>query len=705
MFAPAVPLNDKAKIVRKSTNTILAKPDEGSIVIGSHTKRRSLNRRISKPKVEETNRDHGMKHVPVQVTEAFKAFRKQLQTDVELPPLLPKQKMATKSSMCLSENQMNDLKKYSQEESKKEDSKTPRENYTEAISSFDAHERKNMHINRPTTPNSRFIAECKKLNILPEPIVAKAVQATDGKLNLASFGCGDRMITALSTSLALMKNISNINLKDNRLTDDSIVVLLKNVPVRRIRRLTLSDNKIRKVGAKAVANFLQHDELNLTELSLENNQLTEDDVIGIIQAMSLGNGIRVMNLNRCNVGHRAAAAIAQLLTQNTILEELYVSWNKIRGPGAICIGKALELSNNLHTLDLSWNSLGGCGNGGISSISNSLRRNTALTHLDISHNRLQFDHCKVLAEALLQNHTLNGIHVGGNQMEVDTYGFIFPNCEANDPVNNHIFTRIRSSDELKGSDDGKNQNWDKRANCWICEHWNKFRYAFDSTTVDKDCEIFLFTEFDYWKPILVELSGDGKEFEIFRMTPPGASQYYFGNATGTFIHPGRPSQTFRRRLVGGIMNTPPKDAPSVVNVASVDALKNKKDILQPRQFKQEEMSYEDWFKQSVFASYRVDDEKLLGDAFAFDWKHSRIAKMAKDADERLRVKATLFQAYVLLKNAFKQYSCNSGDPFTMGSNAFSDFIHDCNIVDEVTCQRTEVEMSFITSNMSGPKVS
>ena len=40
----------------------------------------------------------------------------------------------------------------------------------------------------------------------------------------------------------------------------------------------------------------------------------------------------------------------------------------------------------------------------------------------------------------------------------------------------------------------------------------------------------------------------------------------------------------------------------------------------------------------------------------------------------------------------------------MGSNAFSDFINDCQITDDANCSRSEIDMRFITVNLSGPKV-
>lgn len=77
--------------------------------------------------------------------------------------------------------------------------------------------------------------------------------------------------------------------------------------------------------------------------------------------------------------------------------------------------------------------------------------------------------------------------------------------------------------------------------------------------------------------------------------------------------------------------------------------------------------------------------------------------MFTEPQDQDKIKENLFHNFVMLKNVFKQYSAAAGDPFTMGSNAFSDFIADCNIVDDASCTRANIDMAFITANLSGPK--
>jgi hypothetical protein len=62
----------------------------------------------------------------------------------------------------------------------------------------------------------------------------------------------------------------------------------------------------------------------------------------------------------------------------------------------------------------------------IEAISEALRINEVLTHLDLSHCQLDALDCEGIAEGLHKNHTLLGLHVEGNQAWVDARGFIVP---------------------------------------------------------------------------------------------------------------------------------------------------------------------------------------------------------------------------------------------------------------------------------------
>ena len=76
----------------------------------------------------------------------------------------------------------------------------------------------------------------------------------------------------------------------------------------------------------------------------------------------------------------------------------------------------------LNRLNLGWNSL---GDAGITAVSHMLASNAGLTHMDLSHNRIDPQGCLDLAEGIRNNHSLLSLELGFNPM-----GYSLPNPEA-----------------------------------------------------------------------------------------------------------------------------------------------------------------------------------------------------------------------------------------------------------------------------------
>lgn len=45
--------------------------------------------------------------------------------------------------------------------------------------------------------------------------------------------------------------------------------------------------------------------------------------------------------------------------------------------------------------------------------------NTSLVHVDLSHNNIKMQDCKLIAEGLKSNHKILGLHFQGNQAQID----------------------------------------------------------------------------------------------------------------------------------------------------------------------------------------------------------------------------------------------------------------------------------------------
>lgn len=94
---------------------------------------------------------------------------------------------------------------------------------------------------------------------------------------------------------------------------------------------------------------------------------------------------------------------APAIDSNDSLEHLNLSWNHLRGKGAIAIGKGLRANVSLKVLDLSWN---GFADDGAAAVGESLRENNTLLEIDLSNNRISTKGALRLSEGLKVNDTL-----------------------------------------------------------------------------------------------------------------------------------------------------------------------------------------------------------------------------------------------------------------------------------------------------------
>jgi len=54
------------------------------------------------------------------------------------------------------------------------------------------------------------------------------------------------------------------------------------------------------------------------------------------------------------------------------------------------------------------------------------RENKSLIHVDISHNNMSKIDIEIIADGLIENHNIYGIHLAGNAAKIDNQGFVAP---------------------------------------------------------------------------------------------------------------------------------------------------------------------------------------------------------------------------------------------------------------------------------------
>ena len=158
--------------------------------------------------------------------------------------------------------------------------------------------------------------------------------------------------------------------------------------------------------------------------------------------------------------------------------------------------------------------------------------NLTLIHLDISYNNLNFTDCKLIGEKSKNNHTLLGIHVDGNAMEINCLGFINPKDkfkrEEQYYALSHIYYGMNKDYSLRKSKIEKVRKIRGKNNCWICEGFREiqFEYIPEQPVRDpNDHLVKLHLDFDDYRPF--DMIYDGRKYHIIRMCPPGEVNYFF----------------------------------------------------------------------------------------------------------------------------------------------------------------------------------
>jgi hypothetical protein len=129
-------------------------------------------------------------------------------------------------------------------------------------------------------------------------------------------------------------------------------------------------------------------------------------------------------------------------------------------------------------------------------------QNTTLLHVDMSNNLLNASEMQSISDGLQFNHTILGIHLVGNEAEVDTKGFV--KADKNVSLTHaSLYTRISPSLAQGKITNTQLLQLKVSSNCWLCEGWTEVRFEYRPGVSDDTPEI------DPEKPIYLNLESDG----------------------------------------------------------------------------------------------------------------------------------------------------------------------------------------------------
>jgi hypothetical protein len=109
---------------------------------------------------------------------------------------------------------------------------------------------------RPITPRLTYVLECRRQHIPPIPLLTRCFHESYPVLDLSNQSIGARYILPLAQSLAEMKFLKEINLTNNRLDSKSVLILMRGLVGSSLESVILDENKIGKIGIKAIQSLI-----------------------------------------------------------------------------------------------------------------------------------------------------------------------------------------------------------------------------------------------------------------------------------------------------------------------------------------------------------------------------------------------------------------------------------------------------------------
>ena len=132
----------------------------------------------------------------------------------------------------------------------------------------------------------------------------------------------------LSKVLKTNKFLEKLSLRKSGLTDESLIILLKEVlENENLRVLDLGGNHISYKGCEYLSKYLESPYCNLQSLILNNNEIRNSGIDNLVKGFIKNETVVHLNLNHNGITDEGLSKIALLMGNNGFLISLYIFWN------------------------------------------------------------------------------------------------------------------------------------------------------------------------------------------------------------------------------------------------------------------------------------------------------------------------------------------------------------------------------------------
>ena len=162
--------------------------------------------------------------------------------------------------------------------------------------------------------------------------------------------CSCRLISSSAESLAealtTNKHLQVLDISNNPLCDDGIQYLARALGVNQgLKVLSLQNCSLTSMSADSLAGALITN-THLEVLTMSNNPLCNDGIQHLAHALRVNQGLKSMNLQRCNLSS-LSESFAEALATNKQLEILNISNNALCDDGIQHLAHALRVNQGL----------------------------------------------------------------------------------------------------------------------------------------------------------------------------------------------------------------------------------------------------------------------------------------------------------------------------------------------------------------------
>ncbi|XP_053399169.1 leucine-rich repeat-containing protein 74A-like [Mercenaria mercenaria] len=291
---------------------------------------------------------------------------------------------------------------------------TELEENEEILSQRDVQKQKNQYEENFGIGHVSYEEACKSLNIVPIRRISEQLPLNG--MRLQHVGMNSGQCKALACAFWHNTCLESLDLEDNGLTGEDLVPIINGLRSNiHISSLSLSENEVQVVGAMALDEVLRETTW-LTHLNLSGTKLGNKETEFIAAGLQNNNSIRWLDLSHNNIGTNGSKKLGRAIGDTESLQSLNLSWNHIRMEGAVGILKGLQKNSSLINLDLSMNGLGFEGS---LALEETLRENRCLKFFDVSNNRINWEGVSYVAKGLRKNGTLQMLKIGSNPINME----------------------------------------------------------------------------------------------------------------------------------------------------------------------------------------------------------------------------------------------------------------------------------------------